>query len=121
MHDAIEFHIEGLRLDDAHSSKSRDMSKSYDIDAVISGVRSVLPSIIVVQTHQTHPTDDAGLWCFRLPNSRRDIQIESSTHDCPFLVEHDEMISASEAFTVASVPEAVVAVVSYLRAVSGVP
>ena len=96
------------------------MSKSHDIEAVIDGVRSMLPAVIVVPVHQPHPADDDGLWFFRLPDIRRDIQIESSTHDCPFLVEHSDMTSSSEAFTAASVSEAVAAVVSYFRSVSSV-
>ena len=94
------------------------MSKPHDIEAVISGVRSLIPSVIVVQMQQSHPADDDGLWWFRLPGVSRDIQIESSTYDCPFLVEHSDMASTSEAITAHSVPEAVFSVVSYLRSIS---
>ena len=94
------------------------MSKPHDIEAVISGVRLQLPAVAVVQMHQSHPADDAGLWWFRLPGVSRDIQLESSTYDCPFLVEHDDMASTSEALTAHSVSEAVSFVVSYLRSIS---
>jgi hypothetical protein len=94
------------------------MSKPHDIEAVISGVQSQLPAVAVVQMHQTHPADDDGLWWFRLPGVSRDIQLESSTHDCPFLVEHSDRASTSEALTAHSVPEAVSFVVSYLRSIS---
>ena len=95
------------------------MGQPHDIEAIISAVRSTLPVVRVVQMHRTHPADDDGLWWFRLPDVRPDIQIESSTYDCPFRVEHSGMTTSTEAFTVHSVPEAVQAVVSYLRSVSG--
>jgi len=94
------------------------MSKPHDIEAVITEVRSEVPSVLVVQMHQTHPADDDGLWWFRLPGVSRDIQLESSTYDCPFLVEHDDMRSSAEAFRAHSVSEAVSSVVSYLRSIS---
>lgn len=95
------------------------MNKSRDIEAVIEGVRAAIPSVIVVQLDQPHPADDNGLWWFRLRGLSRDIQLESSTYDCPFLVEHSDMASTSEAITVHSVPEAVSSVVSYLHSISG--
>src|SRR4051812_16251057 len=94
------------------------MSKPHHIEAVIRGVRSALPNVEVVQMHPTHPADDDGLWWFRLPGISKDIQLESSTYDCPFIVEHDDMASTSEALTAHSVPEAVSFVVSYLRSIS---
>ena len=94
------------------------MSKPHDIEAVIDGVRAVVPYVVVVQMHRTHPADDDGLWWFRLPDISRDIQLESSTYDCPFIVEHDDMASSSQALTAHSVPEAVAAVVSYLQSIS---
>ena len=94
------------------------MNKSHDIEAVIDGVRAVIPSVIVVQMHPTHPADDDGLWWFRLPGVSRDIQLESSTYDCPFLVERSDMASISEAITAHSVSDAVSSVVSYLRSIS---
>ena len=64
------------------------------------------------------PADDNGLWWFRLPGITKDIQIESSTYDCPFLIEHDDMRSSREAIQSHTVEEAVAAVVSYLRSLS---
>ena len=95
------------------------MSHPHDIETIISEVRAALPAVHVVQMHRTHPADDDGLWWFRLPEVRPDIQIESSTYDCPFRVEHSDMATSAEAFAVHSVPEAVHALVSYLRSVSG--
>ena len=57
------------------------------------------------------------MW-FRLPGVSSDIQIESSTYDCPFYIEHDDMASSAEALKVYSVSEVTAAVVSYLRSKS---
>lgn len=95
------------------------MSKPHDIEDAIEGIRAVVPSVTVVQMHRTHPADDDGLWWFRLPAISRDIQLESSTSDCPFLVEHSDMAATSDAFRVHSVPDAVAAVVAYLQSISG--
>lgn len=94
------------------------MNKQHDIDRVISGVRAEFPIVEVVQAPKTHPEDDDGLWWFRLPNVSRDIQLESSTCNCPFWVEHSDMVFSSDAFTSESVTETVSAVVSYLRSIS---
>lgn len=62
--------------------------------------------------------DDEGLWRFRLPGTKGDIQLESATYDCPFLIEHSDMASTLEAFMAHSVPEAISSVVSYLRSIA---
>jgi hypothetical protein len=96
------------------------MSQQHDIEAVIGGVRSEIPHVEVKQLQVTHPgADDDGLWYFRLPGVRRDIQLESSTYNCPFLVAHSDMTSSAEALTAHSIPQAVSFVVSYLRSISG--
>ena len=63
----------------------------HDIDEVIALVRKQLPEVEVQQLDKIHPADDDGLWYFALPSSpsRTEIQIESSTYQCPFLIEHD--------------------------------
>jgi hypothetical protein len=58
-----------------------------DVDHIIKALKAQIPDLIVVQMHQTHPADDDGLWWFRIPNEARDIQIESSSGSCPFIVE----------------------------------
>ena len=61
-----------------------------DIDIVIEKVRSKHPAIVVVQLKVAHPkADDAGLWFFRLPPDKKEIQVESSTGSAPFLIEGD--------------------------------
>jgi hypothetical protein len=94
------------------------MNNLHDIERVIRGVRAEFPTVEVVQTPNTQPADDDGLWWFRLPTVSRDIQLESSTYNCPFWVEHSDMVSSSEAFISESVIEAVMAIVSYLRSIS---
>jgi hypothetical protein len=96
------------------------VSKPHDIEAIISGVRSAVPNVEITQMHRTHPADDDGLWWFRLPQVSRNIQIESSTYDCPFIVEHNGMTSDGEASRACSVAEAVSAIVDYLRSISTV-
>ena len=61
-----------------------------DIDSIIHKIREMIPEVNVVQMHKTHAVDDDGLWWFRLPNAKKDIQIESSTGNCPFLIETDD-------------------------------
>jgi hypothetical protein len=87
-----------------------------DIDRIIALVRDRLPSVSVVQWHKTHPSDDDGIWFFRLPGVERDIQLESSFGTCPFLVEHDDMQSTAEQWWAESVEQAAEAVMGYLRA-----
>jgi hypothetical protein len=94
------------------------MNGRCDIDLIISEVRKAMPAVIVTQMHRTHPADDDGLWWFRPPGVKGNIQLESSTSNFPFLVEHDGMRSSSEALTIHTVPDAVFSVVFYLRSVS---
>ena len=61
-----------------------------DIEKVIEIVRRRLPSVEVSQMEKRHPGDDDGLWWFRLSTVRKDIQIESSTGNCPFTVESND-------------------------------
>lgn len=61
-----------------------------DIDIVIEKVRSRHPAIVVEQLKVIHPgSDDEGLWFFRLPPEKKEIQVESSTGAAPFLIEGD--------------------------------
>jgi hypothetical protein len=87
----------------------------HEIENVIAGVRRLIPEIEVVQMHKTHEADDDGLWWFKIPGVKEDIQIESSNYNCPFLVEHDSMKSSSDAITCRSIDETVSAIVSYLQ------
>ena len=85
-----------------------------DIDRVIVAGRGLITDLEVTQYQQSWPNDDDGLWFFGLPNVDKQIQIESWTGECPFIVEHTDMKSSSEAETARSVEEAVDKVVAYL-------
>jgi hypothetical protein len=93
---------------------------SRDIDRVVEQVKQRLPAVKVQQHWVKNPdVDDDGIWWFRLPDVEKTIQIESSGGVCPFMVEHDDMQSSSEAEMVNSVEEVVEKVVSYLTRSQG--
>lgn len=83
-----------------------------DIEKIVEEVRRLVPAVQVVQMHKCHPADDDGLWWFRLPGLKPDIQIESSTGNCPFLIENT---LTQTRLTAKTVEEVVDAVTSYLR------
>ena len=93
-----------------------------DVDLIIERVKQRVPDAEVWQHRVPNPgADDDGLWFFTVPGAARtryrgskSIQIESSYGVCPFLVEHDDMTSASEAETARTVDEAVEKIVDYL-------
>jgi hypothetical protein len=77
------------------------MSASRDIDKVVRAIRTRHPHVDVAQLEKRHPADDDGLWFFRA--NGLEVQLESSSGNCPFLVEstaHDrrtEVWSVEEA------------------------
>ena len=87
---------------------------SRDIDLIISAVREQLPEVDVQQWQKMHPADDDGMWFFSLEGSKGEIQLESSSGNCPFMVESDAMSRSDQATQVATVPEAVKSVTDYL-------
>lgn len=93
------------------------MTTSRDIEAIIAQVQQKLPQVNVQQHVVSHPgIDDDGVWWFSLPDVKKDIQIESSSGTCPFLVEHDDMTSRNQAQQGRKVEEVVDMIVSYLTA-----
>ena len=59
-----------------------------DIDQIIERLRSELPGAQITQLQVTHPeADDDGLWFVKVPGQRGEIQIESSSGTCPFVIE----------------------------------
>ena len=59
-----------------------------DVDKVIESVRAMHPTVTVEQLKVRHPgADDDGLWFFTQPETQFQVQIESSTGMCPFLIE----------------------------------
>jgi hypothetical protein len=61
----------------------------HDVDQVIAEVERSLPNVRWSQLTAKHPADDDGIWFFNLPSGRNGVQIESSSGNCPFLIEHD--------------------------------
>jgi hypothetical protein len=59
-----------------------------DIDAIIAQLQLAYPDISAQHLTVLHPgADDDGLWFFKHPASPIEVQLESSTGTCPFLVE----------------------------------
>ena len=85
-----------------------------DIDTIIAIVKQYLPSVIVSQLQKKRPADDDGIWWFELPNCDNDIQIESSTGMCPFLVETNEQ-SSYHARKAQTIEQAVQMITDYLH------
>jgi hypothetical protein len=62
-----------------------------DIDQVILKIRNVSPTTKVRQVAVSHPgVDDNGIWFFEHPSRKFEVQLESSTGMCPFLIETSE-------------------------------
>jgi hypothetical protein len=64
-------------------------SMTPELEQIIRGVTARLPKVQCEQLPVTHASDDDGLWFFRLPGREGEVQIESSTGTCPFLIESD--------------------------------
>ena len=50
-----------------------------------------------------HPADDDGIWFINLPPTSIEVQLESSTGSCPFLVESSRSPERQHAATIAEV------------------
>jgi hypothetical protein len=87
------------------------MHMHRDIDKLIDELQRAFPGLTVEQLRVTHPgADDDGIWFFRHPGSRNEVQVESSTGAAPFLVEADDEQPA----TAGSVTEAALLVAAGL-------
>jgi hypothetical protein len=61
-----------------------------DIDRIIERLSIQLPEIQIRQLEVSHPgIDDDGVWFMRLPGRKGEVQVESSSGSCPFLIEAD--------------------------------
>jgi len=88
-----------------------------DIDEIIKCLLARFPTLVVRQLRVRHPgVDDDGLWYFTLPGVEQEIQVESSSGQCPFIIEHVGMKSSTDAWNARSVDEAVDMLTSYLLA-----
>lgn len=89
-----------------------------DINEIVEHVRARVPGVNVSQLQVKYPgADDDGLWFFRLPDSLREVQIESADGNCPFWIENDDMKTSSEAHTARTIEDVVDEVVAYLSSV----
>lgn len=59
-----------------------------DIDQITELLRRHILAVQITQLQVTHPgADDDGLWFVKIPGRKGEVQLESSTGDCPFLIE----------------------------------
>lgn len=72
--------------------------QATDIDKIISTVASTRPALRVRRLTVAHPgVDDGGIWFFERIDRNIEVQLESSTGNCPFLIEsnlHNRRIDA---------------------------
>jgi hypothetical protein len=72
-----------------------------DIDQIIVRLRATHPGIQVEQLKVKFPgADDDGLWYFRHPAGRGEVQIESSAGTVPFIVESNQTSARATGNTV---------------------
>ena len=87
------------------------MIKERDIDQITASVRQRLPDVQIDQWIKLSPTDDDGLWYFRRPGANGEIQLESTSGNCPFTVESDAMKNSTQAVQ-ASTPDSAVQLIT---------
>jgi hypothetical protein len=90
------------------------MKTERDIDQITAAVRERIPGVHVEQWIKISPTDDDGLWYFRRPDASGEIQLESTSGNCPFTVESDAMRSSAQAVKAPTKDDAVKLVTDYL-------
>jgi hypothetical protein len=93
----------------------------WDIDQIIQRLREFDPQITFDQLTVTHPADDVGLWFLSREQKPVYLQIESSTGNCPFVIEFDTSPTSSGRRDVATVDEAVEVMKSLIQELSHSP
>ncbi len=59
-----------------------------DIDQITELLRRHIPGVQITQLQVTHPgADDDSIWFITVPGREGEVQIESSSGNCPFLIE----------------------------------
>jgi hypothetical protein len=58
-----------------------------DIDLVIAALKRRHPDLRAEQRPGAYAAVDEGIWFINLPSTSFEVQLESSTGNCPFLVE----------------------------------
>lgn len=76
-----------------------------DIDKIIEVLRNAHQNLVIEQLRVTHPgVDDNGIWFFKNPATGIETQLESSTGNCPFLIESNR---SSEREYANTIPQAI--------------
>jgi len=87
-----------------------------DVDNIIEMVRSADAEIRCDHLRVVHPgADDDGLWVFVRSGIPDEVQIESATGECPFVIEHD----TDDERRIGGTPDDVVATILEWLAVPG--
>jgi len=87
-----------------------------DIDQIIELLVGRIPDIQISQLKVTHPADDDGLWFIKVPERTEEVQIESSSGNCPFVIESNFDNESYEGASVHEVAENVLALLSKISA-----
>jgi hypothetical protein len=81
-------------------------TKMNDVDLLIEQLRPAVAGIGITQLTKSLPGDDDGLWYLDVPDRGEVIQFETSTRNCPILIEWDTSEMASGRYVANSVDEA---------------
>ena len=61
-----------------------------DIDQIVDRLRAEIPGVQITQLQVAHPgSDDDGVWFIKIPSRVGQVQLESSSGTCPFVIESD--------------------------------
>jgi len=80
-----------------------------DIDRLIELVRKEFPDVLFEPLAILHPPDDDGIWFFRLPGIKGEVQAESSSGMCPFMIETDKHDERAHSETIEAAARTIVA------------
>jgi len=85
-----------------------------DIDKIIEVLRNAHQNLVIEQLRVTHPgVDDNGIWFFKNPATGIETQLESSTGNCPFLIESNRNSEREYANTIPQAISIVTAVLGF--------
>ena len=83
------------------------------VNAILRIVRAAYPDVACEQLQVAHPgADDDGLWFITRPGVANEVQIESSTQGCPFLIEHERTPERWSGDTIDDVAKRVIALLA---------
>ena len=75
-----------------------------DIDLILEQLAATIPGVQTERLKVAHPdADDDGLWFINIQDRAGEVQIESTTGMCPFLIESDFSNERSHGHTVQEV------------------